>query len=363
MQKSSLFSTLYVTLLGWREALRNTWQFDRKVYVLSDRRQALLKILIEEYITHALPVGSRTLVERYNLGFSPATVRSELSHLEEAGYLTHPHTSAGRVPTDFGYRAFVDDLLRHQDFSDQDDLAQSLRESARELDDLLEKTSQALIRLTDCMTLLVPPRSVQIAIRVINLISLSDDRTLMVIVSRDGQVFNTAVELPRAISEDERIRIEADLNTLFAGKQVATTQDSCELPRDTCCTEELKLFIDEFYLCLKEQSKSKPQPGGMTNLLGQPEFKRSEAILPVLEKLEDDTMLLHLFHDALNSDTPYIRIGHENNSEALAGMSLVATQFGEGSERGMIAIIGPTRMNYSQVLRAISAAKSVLNTR
>lgn len=136
--------------------------------MLSDRRQIVLRALIEEYIARALPVGSRTLVERYNLGISSATVRNELSLLEEMGYLAQPHTSAGRVPTDFGYRAFVDELLSEANSDDgEDTLARELRESASDLDDLMDRTSQALARFTDCMTLLVPPRILSVNIRLV----------------------------------------------------------------------------------------------------------------------------------------------------------------------------------------------------
>ena len=126
------------------------------VRVLSDRRRLVLRALIEEYIARALPVGSRTLVERYNLGISSATVRSELSLLEDMGYLTQPHTSAGRIPTDYGYRAFVDDLLKDSNIKVDESTLSQLKDCATDLDDLLDKTSQALARLTDCMTMLVP---------------------------------------------------------------------------------------------------------------------------------------------------------------------------------------------------------------
>ena len=128
--------------------------------VLSDRRQRVLSALIEEYVARALPVGSRTLTERYQLGVSPATVRNELSVLEDGGYITQPHTSAGRIPTDFGYRAFVDNLLA-SDLAGDDEryrpVVDQLRRSASELDALLEQTSSALTRLTDCLSIVLAP--------------------------------------------------------------------------------------------------------------------------------------------------------------------------------------------------------------
>lgn len=187
--------------------------------MLSDRRQIVLRALIEEYIARALPVGSRTLVERYNLGISSATVRNELSLLEEMGYLAQPHTSAGRVPTDFGYRAFVDELLSEGNSDDGEDaLARELRESASDLDDLMDRTSQALARFTDCMTLLVPPRILSVNIRLVNLVLLTPQRLLTVIVTEDGQVFDRQMDLPRDYIEDEIGKTQEALNTILVGR-------------------------------------------------------------------------------------------------------------------------------------------------
>ena len=195
--------------------------------MLSDRRQIVLRALIEEYIARALPVGSRTLVERYNLGISSATVRNELSLLEEMGYLAQPHTSAGRIPTDFGYRAFVDELLSESDSDDvEDTLAREVRESASDLDDLMDRTSQALARFTDCMALLVPPRILSVNIRLVNLVLLAPQRLLIVIVTEDGQVFDRQMDLPRNYLEEEIRKTQETLNSVLVGTSLSST--SCE---------------------------------------------------------------------------------------------------------------------------------------
>ncbi|MEG0322431.1 MAG: heat-inducible transcription repressor HrcA, partial [Raoultibacter sp.] len=144
--------------------------------MLSDRRQRVLSALIEEYVARALPVGSRTLVERYQLGVSPATVRNELSVLEDAGYIVQPHTSAGRIPTDTGYRAFVDDLLESGIGTDElayGNVIEDLKRSAGELDDLIENTSVALTRLTDCLSIVLAPSVLAFRIKQLSLISLT----------------------------------------------------------------------------------------------------------------------------------------------------------------------------------------------
>lgn len=329
--------------------------------MLSDRRQIVLRALIEEYIARALPVGSRTLVERYNLGISSATVRNELSLLEEMGYLAQPHTSAGRIPTDFGYRAFVDELLSESDPDNGEDaLARELRESASDLDDLMDRTSQALARFTDCMTLLVPPRILSVNIRLVNLVLLTPQRLLTVIVTEDGQVFDRQMDLPRDYSQDEIGKTQEALNNILVGTSLSSTSGELPLGASGVHDDLFRMVMAEILACLKDQNAIKAHPLGITHLLGKPEFSDSSCLMPVLEELEGDTMLLRVFNDAAASEEPVVRIGHENDSEALSSVSVIANRFGEAEHSGLILIVGPTRMDYSQVLKAVRAARNVL---
>lgn len=329
--------------------------------MLSDRRQIVLRALIEEYIARALPVGSRTLVERYNLGISSATVRNELSLLEEMGYLAQPHTSAGRIPTDFGYRAFVDELLSESDPDNGEDaLARELRESASDLDDLMDRTSQALARFTDCMTLLVPPRILSVDIRLVNLVLLTPQRLLIVIVTEDGQVFDRQMDLPRDYSQDEIGKTQEALNNILVGTSLSSTSGELPLGVSGVHDDLFRMVMAEILACLKDQNAIKAHPLGISHLLGKPEFSDSSCLMPVLEELEGDTMLLRVFNDAAASEEPVVRIGHENDSEALSSVSLIANRFGEAEHSGLILIVGPTRMDYSQVLKAVRAARNVL---
>lgn len=329
--------------------------------MLSDRRQIVLRALIEEYIARALPVGSRTLVERYNLGISSATVRNELSLLEEMGYLAQPHTSAGRIPTDFGYRAFVDELLSESDPDNGEDaLARELRESASDLDDLMDRTSQALARFTDCMTLLVPPRILSVDIRLINLVLLTPQRLLTVIVTEDGQVFDRQMDLPRDYSQDEIGKTQEALNNILVGTSLSSTSGELPLGASGVHDDLFRMVMAEILACLKDQNAIKAHPLGISHLLGKPEFSDSSCLMPVLEELEGDTMLLRVFNDAAASEEPVVRIGHENDSEALSSVSLIANRFGEAEHSGLILIVGPTRMDYPQVLKAVRAARNFL---
>lgn len=336
--------------------------------MLSDRRQIVLKMLINEYIAHALPIGSRTLIDRYHLDISSATVRNELSHLEDAGYLTSPHTSAGRVPTDFGYRTFVDDLLEHLSDAPDPTLLNDLYDEAAELDDLLDQTSQALARFTNCLAMVVPQAIMEISIARITLVPLSTTRLLAVIVSEDGSVFKRQLETNEELSVERVSAVESALNRLYAGATInaRTEAASSYEPRMLDSIAELRndplmhLIEQEICNCCAHQKNQRAHTLGISRLLDQPEFRDANRLLPIVEKLEDDTILFHLFNEALEGDIPLVRIGHENSSDELANISVVASSYTLEGQQGMIAVIGPTRMNYENVIEAVRAARSLL---
>lgn len=246
--------------------------------MLSDRRQRILRALIEEYVSHAIPVGSRTLTEQYDLGVSSATVRNDLSALEQAGYIAQPHTSSGRVPTDAGYREFVDELLTEERCSSPSmlaSMAEQMRQSADALDELMRRTSEELTRLTDCLSI----------------VGYMDD----------------------------------------CGSGTASK------------------------LALKERL-------GLSSLMRKPEFQESSSLLPLMEILEDDTVFFRVFDEASSSSDGFaIRIGRENEDSNLVCVSVVAGVYGHGDSQGVVAVIGPKRMDYGNVISAVRAAQSILN--
>lgn len=335
--------------------------------VLSDRRQRVLAALIEEYVARALPVGSRTLTERYHLGVSPATVRNELSVLEGGGYITQPHTSAGRIPTDFGYRAFVDDLLRSGALSAgenerYEEAVRELKSSATELDALLERTSAALTRLTDCLSVVLAPSVLSLHIKQLSLISLSPHRALVVLVTEDGQVLNRHMEFTEEVDPNELAKVQNLLSEVFADKSLQDIEKSIgqgivEAFRDPL----VNVVLNEVLSCLQESELGRAHRIGMASLLSKPEFSHSQTLLPILQVLEDDTVLLHILDDAVaRGDVPLVRIGSENDTAALSGVSVVASRYGRGDSAGVVAVIGPTRMDYSKAIRAVRIASEAL---
>ena len=336
--------------------------------MLSDRRQRVLGALIEEYVSRALPVGSRTLIERYPLGVSSATVRSELSRLEDDGYLMQPHTSAGRVPTDAGYRAFVDDLIQ-RDLLPRDSFyshaVKELLETSSELDELLQQVSFDLSRFTDCLSVVLAPALFDFRLKQISLVSLSPFQFLCILVTEDGQVFNRHIYSPDEVDTDELARLQVYLNQVLCGKTLRELEQllseilgsALHDSLVSCCVSEIIYFI-------KEGSGVRSHSLGMSSLLQKPEFAHSQSLIPVMHMLEDDALLLEILDRSSTTDggeVPAVSIGRENGTDALSGVSVVAGRFGSGGSQGIVAVIGPTRMDYSRVITAVQCARDVLH--
>lgn len=332
--------------------------------MLSDRRQRVLAALIEEYVLHAAPVGSRTLVERHQLGVSSATVRNELSVLEDAGYIAQPHTSAGRIPTDVGYRSFVDDLLASESIDQMDEktseAARTMQEAASEIDDLIEQASSALARLTACLSIVVPPSVFSLQVKQVSFVALAPTKLLIVAVTEDGQVLNRHVDVTQPVIHEDVRSAEAIANSLVSGRKVSELGDVAESSRASIAENPiLGVLIDELLLCLKQAEGSHAQ-AGLTTLMQQPEFSYSQSIIPVMNMLEDDTVLMQIVSGTRDDVQPMVRIGHENESEDLHGVSVVASRYGRGDAEGIVAVIGPTRMDYASVIRAVRMARGAL---
>ena len=327
--------------------------------MLSERRQRVLRALIEDYIEYALPVGSRTLTERHRLGVSPATVRNDLSALEDAGFIQQPHTSAGRVPTDAGYRTFVDELLSSglaEEERPHQAMVDELRASASELDALMERTSAAL-------SIVMAPSVLAGRIRQITLVSLSPWQAIVIVVAEDGQVVNRTVTFADEVSADELASAQNLLNRVLAGHSARDVRRSMDAGTVEALSDPLvQLIIDEVIECLGESESARAHSLGVSALLRQPEFSDSKALLPVIEVLEDDRVLLSTFDEAAAEGGPVmVRIGHENPASELAGVSIVACPYGRGESEGVVAVIGPTRMNYERAIRAVRAAQCALH--
>ena len=304
--------------------------------MLNERRRRVLAALVEEYIASATPVGSKTLVARYELGCSPATVRNELSILEETGFVLQPHVSAGRLPTDSGYRSFVDDLIERGDPT----LAHGDRDSQRfartaEVDDLMRETSVALTQLTNCLAVVLAPSVSLSRVRRIDLLSLTPRRAVFVLITASGQVVNRTIELAADTPPERLAQIERAMNAALAGDGI------------------VGVVIDEILDALDEADRDRFFHVGVPALLAQPEFHDADRARPLIEFLEDGIAVLEALSDALGTREITVRIGHENRRAELGNVSIVATNYGAGNADGIIGVIGPTRMNYERAMGAV----------
>ncbi|NTU89385.1 MAG: heat-inducible transcription repressor HrcA [Actinobacteria bacterium] len=328
--------------------------------MLTERRQQVLDALVNEYVACAIPVGSRTLVERYRLGVSAATVRSELAGLEETGYVVSPHTSAGRIPTDSGYRSFVDNLLVQEDLLFDDGMVGKLTGRAEELDDLIQITCGALMNLTSCLAVVLARGFERILIKRISLVSLSPRRGIAVVITKDGQVLNRHLEFPDETDSARLEQIERLFNSAFDGLDSADVNANVMREVMGASNDLLVYYIlSEIIDLFNEGDSNRIHHLGMSALLSQPEFRNSRQVIPLASALEDNKALLSLFSGTFDSTDTVVRIGHENTAVGLGEVSLVAQGYSTGSAQGLIAVIGPTRMDYAKAISAVHTVSHI----
>jgi heat-inducible transcriptional repressor len=325
--------------------------------MLDERRREVLSALVSEYIASAHPVASRVLVERYGLRVSPATVRSDLAHLEETGYVYQPHISAGRVPTDGGYRAYVDGISEPaENGAEASPEAATIRrfygERDAEISDLLRDTAALLSRLTAYMSVVVAPAVRRARIKRVSLVSLGGRQVLLVVITSKGQVAKRFVELDSPVSEEELGDIErflaGALDTLGTAEAEAVHRELLRAP--TAFRLIAAVLIEEVVACMVEAEDERMVHGGAAGLLSQPEFADPRSARPLLELVEEGLVLVHALADVGADGSTVVRIGHENSLEGLARASIVATSFGTGDSQGVVALIGPTRMDYRRAI-------------
>jgi heat-inducible transcriptional repressor len=330
--------------------------------VLSDRRRVVLQALVNEYVRSAQPVASKQLVDRYDLRVSPATVRNELAVLEESGYVFQPHISAGRVPTDSGYRAFVDTMLesgRGQGLSPEEVQAIHSQYVAleHEMAEAMRETSTLLSRLTSYVAVVIAPALRRARIRRINLVWLAEARAVTVVVTDSGHVTDSTVDLAEPVTAEQLLSVEGILNASLDGKvgdEVDAARESIEAATSVPVRVVAQL-IDEVLDCLVEADADRVVTGGVSSLLAQPEFADPRVVSPLLALLEDGLATLEVLTGLMRAGEVVVRIGAEN-PVGLDRLSVVAANYDAGGTEGVVGVIGPTRMDYA---RAVSAVRTV----
>jgi heat-inducible transcriptional repressor len=327
--------------------------------VLDDRKLDVLRAIVEDYVATQEPVGSKALVERHNLGVSPATIRNDMATLEEEGYIAQPHTSAGRVPTDKGYRLFVDRLAQVKPLSPAERRAiQTFLAGAYDVDDVVVRSVRLLSQLTRQVAVVQYPSLTRSTVRHVELVSLGGPRLLLVVITDTGRVEQRVVELPVPADDQLLGDLRARLNLACAGKRFTDVAGAVEGLVDRFALEQQPVVAAVAATVLDslvERSEERVAVGGTANLTAfGHDFDHT--IRPVLEALEEQVVLLRLLGEAGSRSTVTVRIGHENPYRALSSASLVAVGYGSGDEAlGTLGVLGPTRMDYPTTMGAVRA--------
>lgn len=338
---------------------------------LDERKGAVLLAVVRAYVRSGEPVGSKTVVTEAGLGVSSATVRNEMAALEEAGYISHPHTSAGRIPTDKGYRFFVN-ALRGQVSDDPDVSAEQvavlddLLAGATDLEDLLRKATTALSRLTRFAGLVAAPRLDRSRLKHIELVQLAPATILAVVIADTGRVTKRMLELAEPLMEVDVQRARHAINAAASGLRGLDAPDAIA-GLSAGAPSELAELIDTVADAVRSgitdiDSRSNGLfVGGTSTLAAEGQFARLEQVKRVYETLEEQVVVLQVLQDALVDADPGVRIGAELPLRELEECAIVATSYDAPSQSaGQIGVLGPSRMDYRATLGAVRAVADTL---
>ena len=325
---------------------------------LSERKLKILQAIIADFIRTAEPVGSRTISKNYDLGISPATIRNEMSDLEELGYLTHPHTSSGRVPSEKAYRLYVNQMMNKRELTEEEktSISMQLNSNVTELENLVQRAAHVLSEITNLTAFALTPRQDHDILKYINLLPVDEKTVVLMLVSESGKVSNTAVKLDRPISEETLQLLAKTMTYNYRGKTLseALTFDIIKAVKSDA--EAMTMFekniVPNFVRTLEDMLNVHLYMDGLTNIFSLPEYNdldKAKMFLEMVNKKDDLTKTL------INRDNGVIiTIGNENQNEMMQDCSLIsATYHVDGKMVGKIGVIGPTRMRYGEVTSVV----------
>ncbi len=324
---------------------------------MESRRLEILRAIVDEYVATQEPVGSKAIADRHSLGISPATIRNEMALLEEQGLITHPHTSAGRIPTDLGYRVFVDKLATIKPLSSAERRAiESFLEGAHDLDDVVMRTVRLLADVTKQVAVVQYPSLVKSRVRHLELVSLMPSRLMLILITDGGRVEQRVIEFGHDIEEFFVIGLRSQLNQAIAGARLLDVAERLTGLLSVHVGSEQN-DVNTIVATLTEMALEKPEErvvlAGTANLA---RFREdfSTQIHPILEALEEQVVLMRLLGDV--GENVQVRIGQEQSEENLRQTSVISVGYGsEASPLGALGVIGPTRMDYAASIAAVSA--------
>lgn len=327
-----------------------------------ERRLAVLRAIVEDYVSTEEPVGSKALVERHQLGVSPATIRNDMAALEDEGYLTQPHTSAGRVPTDKGYRLFVDRLSTVKPMSAAERRAISgFLDGAVDLDDVVNRSVRLLAQLTRQVAVVQYPTLSRSTVRHVEIVALTPVRLLVVLILSTGRVEQRLAELDRDLGDEELAALRSRVNLAATGEIIADAVAALQAltrpatpgvpPASPVTTAVVDALVDAMS---DHRSDERVAVGGAANLARYGD-SFDTSVRPLLEAIEEQVVLLRLLGEATAGGAVTVRIGAEGPYEELSATSVVATGYGPDDALAALGIVGPTRMDYPGTMAAVRA--------
>ena len=333
---------------------------------LTGRKLKILQAIISDYVSSAEPVGSRTLSKKFDLGISPATIRNEMSDLEEMGYLTHPHTSAGRVPSDKAYRLYVDDLMKKHELTPAEKtvIADRLQANINEFDKTIQHAAKILSEITNLTSFAMTPTKVEDTLNFVNLLPVDRHTVILMIVADSGEVSNTVLKLEAPYTEESLKILSKNMTYTYRGRKLSDVMKSriiSDFESDIEAMSRLaENIMPDFMKTLEDMLNVHLYMDGLTNIFDIPEYndiERARSFLTLLDKKED------FMRKIIERDNGMIvTIGGENADDMMNDCSLItATYHVDGKMVGKIGVIGPTRMKYGEVTSIVEYLTENLN--
>lgn len=338
---------------------------------LTDREKEVLKYVVENFIRIATPIGSRSISKQMDSNLSPATIRNVMSDLEEMELLDTPHTSAGRIPTDKGYRYYVDMLMDKEKLNLQEEFQLKNQFTDKNLNildshDLYMETSRILGKITHLLAVVTQPQISKGIFDRLEFVNLSSNKVLVVLNIKSGIVKTVIMEIDSMISKSKLLNLSSFLNERLHGLTLNQIRDSIsERVSDYKFQEPelIQLFINSIdKLYTEEETGNKIYIGGTGDLILQPEFENPKNFKQIIDLAEDKNLVIHIFQNSAKANNEvFISIGNENEDEKLKNYSVVTTSYKAGDVKGNIGVIGPKRMNYARMISLLQYTSKLIN--
>ncbi len=340
---------------------------DDKIKALNDRKIKILEAIINDYIETGEPIGSRTIAKKYDLGISSATIRNEMSDLEELGLVTQLHTSSGRIPSAKGYRLYVDNFMEHRDLTEEETkfLQNVVINNINHMDYLMEQTAKALSMLTNYATIISKPKVEEDKIKHIQLVSLDEISIIAVVVTENKTVKNYIVQVDKQFSMQDLISISSAINNFISDYSLDEIKTLIEKNENEILSEAEQVInkvFREIFKSNKEDKEVKFYTSGINNILDFKEFSDVEKAKTIFQSLEEKEMLVDILsNNGDNNNSIQILIGDENNIEEFKDCSIVKTEYKIAGATGTIGIIAPTRMDYAKAVSVLDSIVKNIN--